>query len=111
MITRIFRVRIHPGMRDEFERKFLEISVPYVETKRGYVSHVVGYPTKWKPDDYMLLTNWTSEAALVEFAGPDWKKAVIPDGMDKYVAACWVDHFQTNEGGHAAPGQPRSGAH
>jgi heme-degrading monooxygenase HmoA len=111
MITRIFRVRIRPAMRAEFERKFLEVSVPYVATKKGYISHVVGYPTKWKPDDYMLQTNWASEEAIIDFAGQDWKHAVIPDGMEKYVAECWVDHFQTNETGqHAPPVQPRGGA-
>jgi heme-degrading monooxygenase HmoA len=81
-------------MRDEFERNFLAVSVPYVESKNGYISHMVGYPTKWNPDEYMLLTNWTDEGALIGFAGLDWQKAVIPDGMGKYVAECWVDHFQ-----------------
>jgi heme-degrading monooxygenase HmoA len=95
MITRIFRVRIHPTLRPEFERKFLEVSVPYVETKEGYISHIVGHPTKWKPDEYMLLTNWVDERALVDFAGKNWNKAVIPQGMEKYVAECWVDHFKT----------------
>lgn len=95
MITRIFRVRIVPAFRAEFERAFREVSVPLVEGKEGYLSHVVGYPTKWKPDDYLLLTNWTGEDALVRFAGDDWKRAVIPPGMESFVADCWVDHFQT----------------
>ena len=95
MITRIFRVRIRPELRAEFERKFLEISVPYVQHSKGYRSHSVGYPTKWKPDEYMLLTNWENEQALEEFAGTYWNKAVIPVGMEKFVAECWVDHFRT----------------
>jgi heme oxygenase (mycobilin-producing) len=95
MITRVFRVRIQPGLRSEFERKFMEISVPHVQTQRGYLSHVVGYPTKWKPDEYLLLTNWRDEKTLIDFAGEDWNKPVIPSGMEKFVAECWVDHFKT----------------
>ena len=97
MITRIFRVRIRPALRAEFERKFLEISVPYVETKTGYISHIVGYPAKWTPDEYMLLTQWKDENALLAFAGENWNQSVIPEGMEKYVEECWVDHFTTGE--------------
>ena len=99
MIIRIFRVRIHPDLRKEFERKFREVSVPYVESKDGYIAHEVGYPTKWRPDEYMLLSKWRNEEALIALAGDTWSQAVIPHGMEKFVAECWVDHFLINECG------------
>ena len=67
----------------------MEISVPYVQTKKGYVSNIVGYPTQRKPDEYMVLTNWHTEQALIDFAGDNWNKAVIPGGMEKFVIECW----------------------
>lgn len=93
MIIRIFKVRIDPELRNEFEQKFQEISIPYVQTQKGLISFVVGKPTQWTPDDYLLITNWSSEEDLVTFAGKKWNQAVIPEGMEKFIVQCWVDHF------------------
>ena len=93
MIVRIFKVRIDPNLRKEFEQKFQEISIPYVQAQKGLISFVVGKPTQWTPDDYLLITHWSSEEDLVTFAGKSCNQAVIPEGMEKFVVQCWVDHF------------------
>jgi heme-degrading monooxygenase HmoA len=93
LITRIFKVRIDSNLRQEFEQKFQEISIPYVQSQKGLISFVVGNPTQWTPDNYLLITNWSSEEDLMTFAGKNWNKAVIPEGMEKFVVQCWVDHF------------------
>jgi hypothetical protein len=68
MITRIFRARVPQSLQAEFEKKFLSVSVPYVEAAAGLVS--------------------------VSVASDDWNRAVIPAGMEKYVAECWVHHYE-----------------
>ena len=97
MIIRIFKVRIDSNLRSEFEQKFQEISVPYVQAQKGLISFVVGKPTQWTPEDYLLITHWSSEEDLVTFAGKNWDQAVIPEGMEKFVVECWVDHFVLSE--------------
>ncbi|MGE4594948.1 MAG: hypothetical protein AAEF23_05460 [Gammaproteobacteria bacterium] len=46
MIIRIFRVRIHPQMREEFEAKFASISISAVNNAEGSISVTMGMPTK-----------------------------------------------------------------
>ncbi len=97
MITRIFRLRIRPEQKAAFEKDFQEISLPYVRKQPGLLGMTVGNPTKWEPNDYLLITNWKNETALLNFAGENWNEAVIPGGMEKYIYKCWVDHFEVIE--------------
>jgi heme oxygenase (mycobilin-producing) len=94
VITRIFRVRVPAGLHAEFEERFLSVSVPHVEAAKGLLSVSVGRPTRWAPEEYVMISVWQSEAAVAAFAGENWNRAVIPDGMEKYVAECWVHHYE-----------------
>jgi heme oxygenase (mycobilin-producing) len=94
MIARIFRVRVPKALHLEFERKFLAVSVPYVKAAHGNVSVAVGRPTLWEPEEYMMISIWQSEADIITFAGENWNRAVIPQGMEKYVSECWVHHYE-----------------
>lgn len=94
MIIRIFKVRIRPEQRSDFERDFKEISLSFVKVQPGLISMQIGTPTKWQPEDYLLITTWENEQALVKFAGENWQDAVIPGGMEQYIVECWVDHFE-----------------
>jgi len=93
VITRIFRVRVPVELHAEFESKFLSVSVPYVQTAPGLVSVSVGRPTRWVPDEYVMISVWRSEDAVAAFAGDNWNTAVIPGGMGKYVSECWIHHY------------------
>lgn len=93
MITRIFRVRIDPENRQEFESKFSDISVKAVESQIGFLSVEIGKPTKWSPDEYVMISRWEDEESLRLFAGESWNEAHIPAGMEQFVVACWVHHF------------------
>ena len=94
MITRVFRVVIRPELREEFEAKFASISMNVVEGSAGNVSVFIGKPTRWSPDEYVMISQWESESALVDFAGESWNTAVIPPGMEKYLVDCWLHHYE-----------------
>lgn len=94
MITRIFRVVIHPEFREEFEAKFAEISVKAVEDCAGNISVSIGKPVDDSPDEYVMISEWENQSALKDFAGASWDKAVIPSGMEKYLVECWVHHYE-----------------
>ena len=92
-ITRVFRVRIKPELRKEFEDKFADISLARVQNAPGMISISILKPMKWSPDEYAMITGWMDEASLVSFAGEHWKQPVIPHGMEKFVRECSVDHY------------------
>lgn len=94
-ITRIFRVRIVPELREEFEEKFSSISIRAVNEAQGFLSVTILKPTKWAPDEYSMVSQWENEAALRGFAGEQWVHAVIPPGMKKFVIECWVHHYES----------------
>jgi heme oxygenase (mycobilin-producing) len=94
MIVRIFRIRVPNALHQEFEAKFLSVSIPAVRSHPGLVSVTVARPTQWAPDEYAMISTWADSDAVAAFAGPDWNEAVIPDGMQRYVAECWVHHYE-----------------
>jgi heme oxygenase (mycobilin-producing) len=92
-ITRIFRVRIYPHLRAEFERKFASVSVAAVRKAPGLEDVSILMPTQWAPDEYSMISTWRDEGAVKAFAGESWSEAFIPAGMEKYVTECWVHHY------------------
>jgi len=90
MNTRIFRVQIKPGLRQEFEQKFATVSADAVKTREGFSDVFIGRPCKWTPDEYVMISYWDSEASLAEFAGPGRERA----GMKKFVESCSVHHYE-----------------
>jgi len=94
MIVRVFRVLVRSELHEEFEKKVLSTSVPLVRSQEGVVSVSVGRPTEWSLDEYVMVSTWNDEEALIRFAGDKWNQAIIPDGMEKYVEQCWVHHYE-----------------
>ena len=70
-----------------------------VQNHKGLISCQVGGPTKWNPDDYVMITCWEDEASLAAFAGENWNQAVIPKEMQKYPKAFSVAHYNDNKPG------------
>lgn len=97
MVIRIFQVTIKPEYRNEFERDFKSISINTVNNHKGLVSCQIGGPSKWNPDNYVMVTCWEDEAALEEFAGVDWNRAIIPTEMQKYPKTFTVAHYENIE--------------
>ncbi|WP_295393351.1 antibiotic biosynthesis monooxygenase [uncultured Thiodictyon sp.] len=94
MIVRVFRVTVPRALHLEFEGKFLSVSIPAVRSQPGLVSVTVGRPTRWAPDEYAMISTWEDARAVAAFAGAEWRRAVIPEGMERYVADCSVHHYE-----------------
>ena len=93
MIFRIFRVEINSELREAFESKFTTVSVDSVKNQKGFMSVSIGKPTKWSPNEYVMVSKWDSEQSLEAFIGKSWNQAHIPEGMEKFVKQCWVNHY------------------
>ena len=94
-ITRIFRVRVVPELRQEFEEKFSTISVNAVCEASGSLGASIYKPTNWAPYEYAMISQWKNEAALKAFAGKKWSEAVIPSGMEEFIVESWVHHYES----------------
>ena len=97
MKIRVFQVTINLEYRDDFERDFKTISVETVQKNKGLISCQIGGPSKWNPDDYVMVTCWEDETALGEFAGENWNQAVIPEEMQQYPKTFSVAHYENIE--------------
>jgi heme-degrading monooxygenase HmoA len=94
-VTRVFRVRIDPSLREEFEQKFATISVHVAQSAEGNTGVDILRPTQWEPEEYAMISQWRDTESLRQFAGESWNEAVIPAGMDKYIRSCWVHHYES----------------
>jgi heme-degrading monooxygenase HmoA len=93
MITRIFRARIKPELRADFELKFADISIQAVKSQQGNLAVEIGKPTIWAPDEYVMISRWEDEESLRNFVGENWAEAHIPKGMEKFIRECWLHHY------------------
>jgi len=94
MIIRIFKATIPTELHNEFEIKFKEISVPVVKNFEGLISLEIARPTKWNPNEFVMISRWKKEDDLINFAGDRWNEAHIPKGMEKYIEQCSVSHYK-----------------
>ena len=42
-----------------------------------------------------MITSWMDEAFLASFAGENWNQPVIPNGMEKFVRECSIEHYES----------------
>jgi quinol monooxygenase YgiN len=99
VIVRVFRVRVHSGKEDEFERFVIETGIPTVKAQKG-CSHVTAGQSRWNEQpEFVVVTHWPSVEALQAFAGPDWQKAVIEREEEHMLAQVFCDHYEAIDTG------------
>lgn len=97
MIIRVFRATVPADRQDEFEHKFRTVSVPLTRSQRGLHSVSIGRPTRWNPEEFVMVSVWRDEESIAAFVGAAWNQPHIPKGMEHLIASCTVDHFETIE--------------
>jgi heme-degrading monooxygenase HmoA len=95
MITRIYRVQIDPELRKEFEAKFQQVCHEVVDGSPGLISVSIGKPTRWAPDEYVMVSSWHNVESVQQFAGEDWEKPMIPEDMRRFTKACWLHQYES----------------
>ena len=99
MVVRVFRVRVHPGKEDQFERFVIETGIPMVKAQEG-CTHVTAGKSRWSEQpEFVVVTHWRSVDALKAFAVPDWQEAVIEPEEEHMLAEVFCDHYETIEDG------------
>ncbi len=92
-IVRVFQADVKAGKADEFRAFFLGEALPLVRGYPGLVSVEVGLPEEDTPRSFLMITTWSSVAALTEFAGPDWRHAVIDPREAHLLERTRVSHY------------------
>ncbi len=97
MISRVFKAKITEGRFADFEANFRRIALPLIRSHGGLLSLSAGRVNGSSDHDFMLVTNWESLAQVKAFAGENWQEPLIPEGMEQFMAAVWLDHYDLFE--------------
>jgi len=92
-IVRVFRAVVKLGKEDEFKSFFIDDAVPIVRKHKGLVSVQVGFPREETPQEFLMITTWTSVEALAEFSGANWREAVIDPREEHLLTEASVEHY------------------
>ena len=94
MILRQFRVTIHPGKEDEFERVFRDEILPMVKRHEGLEWVAAGKPWAGEPNVFCMTMLWRDLEAIKGFAGESWQEARIEPEEAHLIRSSELDHFE-----------------
>ena len=90
MIIRVFRTRIKPDKRMEFERIVKE-TLPLLRSQKGLVACYPGKPTGSNSDEFVVVTVWRDLPSLKRFAGEKWEEPVLSE-EERGIMDEWFTH-------------------
>src|SRR5436309_2340896 len=94
MIVRVFRARVRPGKKAEFEQTVRQHSIPLVEAQKGLITYYVGRPVDSNDDEFIMVTVWPDLDTLKKFTGPDWNRSIIPEQEQPLLIESSVEHYE-----------------
>jgi len=80
-------------LREGFESLFTSASFTAVTEANGFIEASIGNPTKWAPNEYVMISTWVDVQGFIDYADTGWYEAHTPKGMDKFLDACWIHHY------------------
>ena len=92
-IIRVFHATTRDGKAGEFREFFVNEALPMVQSFSGLVSVRVGLPLEDTPDSFLMISTWSSLEGLMEFAGEDWREAVIDPREEHLLEDVSVFHY------------------
>jgi hypothetical protein len=73
-------------------------SVAVVRGKPGNLGYFAAGPGITGACDFIFCSIWTDADALADCFGAEWQSPLLPDGYEKLIETCSVDHFSTIAG-------------
>lgn len=93
-IIRVFHATTHEGKADEFREFFVNEALPMVRSLPGLVSARAGLPPEDTPNSFFMITVWSGIEGLEEFAGENWREAVIDPREEHLLSSVSVFHYE-----------------
>jgi len=94
VIMRVFRVVVHDGKRDEFEKFFRETALPLTKRQPGIVSITAGVPRPEAPNEFCMVMVWENLEAMKKFVGEEWQSAHIHPDEAELVRERSIHHYE-----------------
>ncbi len=94
VIIRIFRPRVQPGKRNEFEQFLRDTAVPLVSSQDGILAQHIGRPFEEASDEFVYVTVWKDLDSLRRFAGANWQEAVIDPSEVELLRETFISHYE-----------------
>ena len=92
-VIRVYRATVKPGKVEEFKSFLLDYGVPILHKHEGLISVQVGWPRDETPQEFLIVSTWSSIEALAGFAGSDWQKAVVDPREAHLIEETYVHHY------------------
>jgi quinol monooxygenase YgiN len=92
-VVRIFRCRVKPGRRAEWEQIVREVSVPKLSQCEGLLAYYPGSPLG-DPDEFTMVSVWRDRGAVRAYAGDSWRDAVLYPGEEDVLDEVHVHHYE-----------------
>lgn len=93
MILRVFRARLKPGRRAEYEALFRRHALPLMRKAPGNAAIHISPPRPDRPDEFVLATVWADLAALQAYTGANWREIMTLPGEAELIEEMGVQHF------------------
>lgn len=93
MIVRVFRARLKPGRRGDFERLCRDRSIPHLRTLEGCQAVHVGRQLEEYPDEFVLVSVWRDLESLKRFAGEHWRTPLVLPGEAEMIESASAQHY------------------
>ena len=94
MILRQFRVTIHEGKADEFEKVFCDEILPLVKRQDGLEWIAAGKPWKGNPNVFCMTMLWRDLDSIKGFAGANWSEARVEPNEAHLIKSTELEHFE-----------------
>lgn len=92
MITRVFRGRLRPGLREEFIRHLSDVGIPEFLRSPGVRGIEVHLPDG-EEDEILCATLWRDVTHVKAFAGDDWAEPKMQGDEESLLLGASVSHY------------------
>ncbi len=94
MVIRIFRARVREGSQAKWVEKVEQLTIPYVKSFDGLLACYLAKPLDPITNEFVMVTLWKDTAALKDFTGGDWTRAVVAGDELTLVEDTDVDNYE-----------------
>jgi heme-degrading monooxygenase HmoA len=96
MIIRIVRIKVQPGMQEEYGQFLRSGAIPKLQAQAGLLGLFIGPRYGSQPtEQFVIVLLWQDLAALQAFVGPALEEAVVLPGEAHMVAEVNVENYES----------------
>ena len=103
LIMRLFHVRTKPGCTDQLLKNFATTSADVVRHEPSNKGYYFGGGIEQNENVVVFASFWKDLEAIKTRFGDDWQVSFLPEGYEKLIEECWVEHIDVGGGWFVEP--------